>query len=69
MVEMRNAYNILVGGAEGKRPLGSPKHRLEDNIKMDLKETGWEVVDWIHVAQDRDQWSAFVKTEMNLYVL
>jgi hypothetical protein len=52
---MRNAHNILVGKLEGERPLGRPRHRLEDNIKMDLREIGWEVVDWIHLAQERDR--------------
>jgi hypothetical protein len=46
----------LVGKPEGKRPLGSPRRRREDNIRMDLREIGWEGVDWIHLAQDRDQW-------------
>jgi hypothetical protein len=50
-----NAYNILVGKPEEKRPLGRCRHRWEDNIRMDLREIGWEVVDWIHLAQGRDQ--------------
>jgi hypothetical protein len=57
----RNAYNILVGKPEGKRPLGSPRHRWED-IRMDLREIGWESVDWTHLTQDRDQWQALVNT-------
>jgi hypothetical protein len=49
-------YNILVGKPEGMRPLGRPRHRWEENIRMRFGETGWKDVDWIHVAQDRDQW-------------
>jgi hypothetical protein len=52
---VRNAYNILVGKPEGKIPLGRPRHRWEDNIRMYLREIGWEVVDWMHLAQDRDR--------------
>jgi hypothetical protein len=52
---MRNVYNISTVNPEVKRPLGRPRHRQEDNIGMDLKETGWEDVEWIHLAQDRDQ--------------
>jgi len=55
MGDMRNAYRLLVGKPGGKRPLGRPKHRWEDNIRMNLREIGWEVVDWMHLAQDRDQ--------------
>jgi hypothetical protein len=55
MGEMRNAYNILFGKPEGKRPLGRPRRRRKANIRMDLRETGWEGVDWMHLAQDRDQ--------------
>jgi hypothetical protein len=55
MGEVRGAYNILVGRSEGRRPLGSPRHRWEDNIKMDLREIGFGNVDWIHLAQDRDR--------------
>jgi hypothetical protein len=55
MVKMRNSYKILVGKPEGKRPLGRPKRRWEDNIKMELKETGFVDVGWIHMAQDRDR--------------
>jgi hypothetical protein len=65
MREMRGAYNILVGGPEGRRPLGRPRRRWEDNIKMDLREIGFEDVDW---AQDRDRWRALVNTVMNLRV-
>jgi len=52
---MRNAYKILVGKSEGKRPLGRPRRRWKDNIRMDIKEIGWEGVDWIHLAKDRNQ--------------
>jgi hypothetical protein len=65
---MRNAYNILVGKTKGKRPLGRPKNRWEDNIKLDLTDIGWEGVYWMHMAQDRDQWRAVVNMVMNLWV-
>jgi hypothetical protein len=55
MGEVRGAHNILVGRPEGRRPLGRPRHRWEDNIKMDLREIGYGVVDWIHLAQGRDR--------------
>jgi hypothetical protein len=58
MGETRNAYRILVGKPEGKRPLGRPRRRWVDNIKMDLREIGWNGMDWIELAQDRDQWRA-----------
>jgi hypothetical protein len=66
--EMKNAYNILVGKPDGKKPLRRPRHGWEDTIRMDIREIGWQVVDWIHVAQDRDQWRAVVNTVMNLRV-
>jgi hypothetical protein len=53
--EKRNAYRILVGKPEGKRPLARTRRRWVDNIKMDIRETGWDVMDWIDVAWDRDQ--------------
>jgi hypothetical protein len=53
--EMRNAHKMLVGKAQSKRPLGRPRRRWEDNIQMDLKKIGWEGVNWIHLAQDRDR--------------
>jgi hypothetical protein len=53
MREKRNAYRILVGKPEGKRPLGRPRHMWKDNIKMDLREMGWGGMNWIHLAQDR----------------
>jgi hypothetical protein len=55
MGEVRGAYNILVGRPERRRPLGRPTRRWEDNIKMDLREIGFGIVDWIHWAQDRDR--------------
>jgi hypothetical protein len=68
MGEKMNAYRILVGTPEGKRPLGRPRRRWGDNIKMDLREIGWDGVDWIDMAQDRDQWRARVSTVLNLGV-
>jgi hypothetical protein len=64
----RNAYMILVGKPERKRPLGKPRCRWQDNIKVDLTDTGWGGVGWIDLAQDRDQWRALVNTVMNLRV-
>jgi hypothetical protein len=66
MGEKRNAYKILVGKPQGKRPLGRPRHRWVDNIKMDLKEIGWDGMDWIDLAQDR--MFALVNMRMNLRV-
>jgi len=66
MEEMRNAYNILVGKSEGKRRLGRPRRRWEDNIRIVLMELGWEGVDWIHLAQDTDHWRALLNTVINL---
>jgi hypothetical protein len=60
MGEKRNAYRILVGTPERKRPLGRPRRRWVDNIKMDHREIGWDGGDWIDVAQNRDQWRALV---------
>jgi hypothetical protein len=57
--EETGVYRILVGRSEGKRPLGRPRHRWEDNIKMDLREMGIDGVSWIQPAQDRVQWQAF----------
>jgi hypothetical protein len=57
-----------VGKPEGRRPLGRPRHSWEDNIKMDLREIGWGGMDWIDLAQDRDQWRALVNTVMDLWV-
>jgi hypothetical protein len=68
MGEVRGAYNILVGRPEGGRPLGRPRRRWEDNIKMDLGEIGFEDVYWIHWAQYRDRWRALVNTVMSFRV-
>jgi hypothetical protein len=68
MGEKRNACRILVGIPEGKRPLGRPRRRRVDNIKLDLTEIGWDGMDWIDLAQNRDQWRALVNTVMNLQV-
>jgi hypothetical protein len=66
--EMRNAYKVLVRKSEGKRPLGRPRYKWGNDVRMDLREIGWEGVDWMHLAQDRDQWQALVNTVMNLHV-
>jgi hypothetical protein len=68
MVEKRNAYRILVGKPEGKRPLGRPRRRWVDNIKIDLREIGWGGIDSLDLAQDRDRWRALVSTVVNLRV-
>jgi hypothetical protein len=62
-------YKILVGKSEGKRPLGRPRHRREDRIRMDLRESGLGGVDWIRLSQVRDRWRAVVSVVMNLRVL
>jgi hypothetical protein len=64
----RRACRILLGKPEGKRPLGKPRCRWVGNIKMDLREIGWDCMDWIELARDRDQWMALVNTVMNLLV-
>ncbi|KAJ4447328.1 hypothetical protein ANN_09332 [Periplaneta americana] len=64
----RNAYRVLVGRPEGKRSLERPRRRWEDNIKMDLREVGYDDREWINLAQDRDQWRAYVRAAMNLRV-
>jgi hypothetical protein len=69
MGEGRNVYRVLVGKSEGKRPLGRPRCRWEDGIKMDLRDIGWGGVEWIQLAQDRDRWRAVVNAVMNLRVL
>jgi hypothetical protein len=65
---MRNGYKILVSKPEGKGPLIRPRHREKDNIRMVLREIGWEAVDWIHLTQDRVLWQAPVNVVMNLLV-
>jgi hypothetical protein len=66
--EKRNAYRLLVGKPEGKRPQGRSRHRWVDNIGMDLGEVGWGDVDWIVLAQDRNRWRAVVNSVLNLRV-
>jgi hypothetical protein len=68
MGEKRNVYRLLVGKSEGKRPLGRPRRRWIGNIKTDLLEIGFGVVDWIGLAQDRYRWRALVNSVMNLWV-
>jgi hypothetical protein len=65
----RNVYRVVMGKPEGKRPLGRPRRRREDGIRMDHREIGWGNVDWIQLTQDRDQWRAVVSAAMNLRVL
>jgi hypothetical protein len=65
---MRNVYNILIGKLVGRRPLGRPTRTWRDNIRMGLREIGWEILGWIHLTQDRDQWGAIVNTVMNVRV-
>jgi hypothetical protein len=69
MGEERKMYKVLMGKPKGKRPLGRPRRRWEDGIRMDLSESGLGVVDWIRLAQDRDRWQAVVSAVMNLRVL
>jgi hypothetical protein len=66
--EKRNAYRMLEGKLEGKRPLGRPRRRSVDNFKINLREMGWDLMDKIELALDRDQWRALVNTVMNLLV-
>jgi hypothetical protein len=68
MGERRSVCSALVGRHDGKRPLGKPKRGWEDNIKMDLQDVGWGVMDWIALAQDRDRWRALVNVIMNFRV-
>ena len=68
MGDRRGVYRVLVGKPEGRRPLGRPRCRWEDNIKMDLEEVGCGGMDWIELAQDRDRWWALVNAVMNLRV-
>jgi hypothetical protein len=68
MMEKRNVYRILVGKPKRKRPLERLRRRLLDNIKIDLREIGWDGMDWIDLSQDRDRWRALVNVVMNLRV-
>ena len=68
MGERRGVYRVLVGKPEGQRPLGRPRHRWEDNIKMDLQEMGCGAMDWFQLAQDKDRWRALVTAVMDLLV-
>ena len=66
--ESRGVYRVLLGKPEGKKPLGTPRLRWENIIKMNLQDVGFECMDWIDVAQDRDRWQALVNAVMNLRV-
>jgi hypothetical protein len=68
MGEKRNAYRVLMGKSEGKRPLGRPRRRWVDNIRMDLGEVEWVNVDWIGLAKDRNRWRALVNSVLNLRI-
>jgi len=68
MGQWRGVYKVLVGKLEGKRPLGRPRRRWEDNMKMDLQEVGGSCGDWMELALDRDRWRALVSTVMNIRV-
>jgi hypothetical protein len=68
MGEKRKAYRLLVGKPEGKIPLGRPRRRWVDNIRMDLGEVGWGDVDWIGLDKDRNRWRAVVSSVLNLWV-
>jgi len=68
MGERRDVYRVLVWKPKGKRPLGRPRRRWEDNIKMDLQEVGCGYMEWIELAQDRDKWRALVNAVMNIRV-
>jgi hypothetical protein len=69
MAQKRKVYKVLVGKPEGKRPLGRPRRRWEDGIRMDLEEIGWGSVEWIQLAWDRGRWWALVNMVTNLRVL
>jgi hypothetical protein len=69
MGENRKVYEVLMRIPKGKRPLRGPRRTWEDRIRIDLGETGWRSVEWIHLAQDKDQWQALVNMVMNLRVL
>jgi hypothetical protein len=68
MGKKRGVYRVLVGKLKGRRPLGRPRRKWENNIKMDLREVGYGCVDWMELAQDRDRWRALVSAVMNLRV-
>ena len=68
MGERKGVYRVLVGKPKGKRPLGRPRPRWEDNIKVDLQEVGSRGVEWIELAEDWDRWRALVNVVMNLWV-
>jgi hypothetical protein len=68
MGEKRNAYRLLLGKPEGKRPLGRPRRRWVDNIRMDIGEVGWSDVDWICLAQAGNRWRALVNSVLDLRV-
>jgi hypothetical protein len=68
MRKERGVYRVLVGKPEGNKPLGRPRHRWENNIKMDLREVGCGSMDWIELAQDRDRWRTLLNAVMNLWV-
>jgi hypothetical protein len=68
MGEKRNAYRLFLGKADLRRPLGRPRRRWVDNIRMDLGQVGWGDVEWIGLAQDRDRWRALVNSVLNLWV-
>jgi hypothetical protein len=68
MLEERNTYMMLVGEPEGKTPLGRPRRRWVDNIKIDLREIEWDSMDWIDLAEDRDRWRALLNTIINFRV-
>jgi hypothetical protein len=67
--DKRKVHKVLAGNPKGKSPVERPRRRWKDGIIMDLRETGWVGVEWIHLAQDRDQWRALVNAMMNLRVL
>jgi hypothetical protein len=68
MGKNRKAYRLLLGTPEERRPLGRPRRRWVDNIRMDLGDVGWDDVDWIGLAQDRNRWRALVNSVLNLRV-